>query len=268
MFMPLDIIVCIKQVPHPDYFSMISLDPTLHTITREGIPSVINPLDKNALEEALRIRDRYSGRITAVTMGPSLAKDALEEALAMGIDKAILLSDIAFAGADTLATAYCLAYCIKKIGRFDLILCGNSTIDSGTGQVGPQLAELLNVSHINSVRQIILEQENSLIVVQVLENGYMKLRIKLPALLSVTKGINVPRLPTVQGILEARNKEILIWNATDVQADSNTIGTAGSRTHVTGILQNETKRRSEIFSGKPEDAVKKALARLYELNAI
>jgi electron transfer flavoprotein beta subunit len=266
--MPLKIIVCIKQVPHPEHFSKISLDPVRQTITREGIPAIINSLDKNAIEEGLRLREKFSGKVTVISMGPPQAKDALEEALAMGVDNAILLCDRAFAGADTLATAYSLAYCIKKSGQFDLVLCGNSTVDSGTGQVGPQLAELLNIAHASFVKQVVFEQKRSLIVTRALERGYMKLRVKLPALLSVVKEINQPRLPTIWGILEAKNKEITVWGAADVGAIAENIGLSGSPTQVIGVCKSEIRRENEIFEGPPEEIVKKALARLSKLQAI
>ena len=266
--MPLNIVVCIKQVPHPEHFAKISLDPTRQTITREGIPAIINPLDRNALEEGLRIREEFSGKVTVISMGPPQARDAIEEALATGADDAILLCDKAFAGADTLATAYCLAYCLQKMGQFDLILCGNETIDSATGQVGPQLAELLNISHANYVNQIVFEQGKSLIVRRALEHGYMKLRVELPTLLSVVKESNQPRLPTVWGIMEAKEKEIKVWGAADIEAAPDNIGLAGSPTHVTGIFKREMKRKNEILEGSPAEIGKKAVARLQELLAI
>jgi electron transfer flavoprotein beta subunit len=266
--MSLNIIVCIKQVPHPEHFSRVTLDPSRHTITREGIPAIINPLDRHALEEALRIREKLSGKVTVISMGPLQARRAIEEALAVGVDNGVLLCDESFAGADTLATAYSLACGIQKIGHFALILCGNGTIDSGTGQVGPQLAELLDVPHVTSVTQIAFERGNNLIVKQAIEQGYMKVRVKLPALLAVAKEINQPRLPTVWGIMEARSKEIQIWGASDIGAVPDTIGLAGSPTRVIGIFKREATRRREILEGSPPEIARKAVQRLQELIAI
>jgi len=265
--MPLDVIVCIKQVPHPEHFSRITLDAARQTITRQGIPAVINPLDRHALEEALRIREGFSGKVTAVSMGPPEAGRALEEALAMGADNAVLLCDKAFAGADTLATAYSLACGIKRLGRFALILCGNETIDSATGQVAPQLAEFLDIPHVTSVAQIAFEQEGSLIVRQALEGGYMKVRVTWPAVLAVTKEINQPRLPTVWAIMEASSKEMQIWGASDIGAAADRIGLAGSPTQVTGVFEHDTRRRREIIEGSPSQIAKKAVDRLQELIA-
>lgn len=265
--MSLNILVCIKQVPHPEHFSRITLDPVSQTITREGIPTTINPLDRHAIEEALRIREQFSGKVTVVSMGPPQARDALEEALAIGADNAILLCDKSFAGADTLATAYALSCGIKKLGPFALIICGSETIDSATGQVGPQLAEFLDIPHATSVTQTTFEQEDTLIAKQALEYGYMRIRIKLPALLTVAKDINKPRLPTVISIMEAKNKDIQIWNAADVGASLDMIGLVGSPTQVTGIYKRDTTRRREILQGTPSQVAKKATEKLQELLA-
>ena len=140
----MDIIVCLKQVPHPDHFAEIVFDPVTKRLHREGIPLVINPVDRNAIAAGLQVKERFSGKLTVLTMCPPEAREALEEALAMGADEAVLLCDKAFAGADTFATAYTLAAAIRKFCPFNLILCGNETIDSGTSQVGPQLAEFLD----------------------------------------------------------------------------------------------------------------------------
>ena len=265
--MSLSIIVCIKQVPHPEHFSQITLDPARQTITREGIPAIINPLDRHALEEGLKIREEFSGKVTAMSMGPPEAGRALEEALAMGADDAVLLCDQSFAGADTLATAYSLACGIKRLGRFALILCGNETIDSATGQVAPQLAEFLDIPHVTSVTEVAFEQTDSLIVRQALEGGYMKVRVKLPVVLAVAKEINQPRLPTVWAIMEASSKEMQIWGSSDIGASQDMIGLAGSPTQVTGIFERDTTRRREILEGSPSQMAKKAVDRLHELLA-
>lgn len=266
--MPLEIVVCIKQVPHPDYFPKIQFDHKRGTIIREGIPAIINPLDRHALEEALRIKERFSGRVIAFSMGPYQAKEALEEALAMGADEAILLCDKAFAGADTLATAYTLSCAIKKLGRFDLILCGNESIDSGTSQVGPQLAEFLDIPSIIQVKRIDFVSERSLIVIKSLEYGYLKIMVALPALLAVIAEINKPRLPTVTGIMEALKKEIKVWGSKDIGAEEEKVGILGSPTRVIGIEEFKVERRREIFQGTPQEVVRRAVKRLWELGAL
>jgi len=263
--MALEIIVCIKQVPDPEHFSKISLEPVTKTITREGIPAVINPVDRNALEEGLRIRERYSGRVSVISMGPHQARRALEEALAMGADEAILLCDRAFAEADTLATAYSLACEIRNMGHFDLVLCGNETVDSGTCQVGPQLAQLLGIPCVSNVREITFGEEIRLVVKQALEGGYMRVKLRLPALITVTKEINKPRLVTAFGIIEAAGKEIKERCCKDVDADPDCIGRAGSPTEVLEAIELSRRRKGEIMTGIPEEAVKKAIEKIREL---
>ena len=266
--MPCGIIVCIKQVPHPDYLGKISLDPTRGTITREGMPAIINPGDRNALEEALRIRERFSGRVVVLTMGPPQARKALEEALAMDADAAVHLCDRAFAGSDTLATAQALACGIRKLGHFDLILCGDATIDSGTGQVAVQLAELLELPCITNAKEITFQSEQSLLVKRIWEQGYIKVRIKLPAVIAVTDKINQPRLPTILGIMAVTQKEIKNWNATDTSADVSQVGLSGSPTQVFETSEFHAGRQGEILQGSPEEVVTWAIDRLVKLEIL
>lgn len=266
--MALDIIVCIKQVPHPDHFSKISLDPVTKTITREGIPVITNPWDKNALEEGLRIRERFSGKVIVLSMGPPQTRKSLEEALAMGADEAFLLCDRVFAAADTLATAYTLARGIQKIGHFDLVLCGNETADSGTGQVGPQLAQFLGITCVTSVKEITFPEERKLIVKRALERGYMKVKVELPALLAVSKEINKPRLITAFGIMQAAERETQAWGCEDIGAEPASIGGEGSPTRVLETFEHRLKRKGEIMTGSPEEMVKKAIQRVRELGGL
>ncbi len=266
--MPYEIVVCVKQVPHPDYLTKISFDPAKGTIERERVPAVINPGDRNALEEALRIRDRFSGRVVVLTMGPPQARKALEEALAMDADAAIHLCDQAFAGADTLATAQALAYGIRKLEHFDLVLCGNSTIDSGTGQVAVQLAEFLDLPCITDAEEITFENERSLLVKRVWERGYIKAKVRLPAVIAVTEKANQPRLPTVSGIMAITRKEIKSWNVADTNADVRLVGLSGSPTRVYQISEFHAKRQGEILQGSPEEVVSLAIDRLVKLEML
>lgn len=266
--MGLEILVCIKQVPHPDHFSEIRLDVDSGRIVREGIPAVINPLDRNALEEGLSVKERFSGRVTVISMGPPQAQKAVEEALAMGADRGILLCDVAFAGADTLATANTLFYAIQKLGKFDLIYCGNETVDSGTAQVGPQLAELLDIPQVSGVQKVTFGDEKVIEVRRALKQGYMKVRLKLPALLCVTKDINRPRLPTVQSIMEMAQKELIVWKAEDIGAPPESVGLKGSATCAAGVYEYKVGRRREIMQGSTEEKVQRAVARLKEMGAI
>jgi len=266
--MGLEILVCIKQVPHPDHFSEIQVDAGKGRVIGEGIPVIMNPLDRHALEEALRNKERFSGRITVIRMGRPRVQKAVEEALAMGADRAVLLYDTAFARPDTLATAFTLFYAIQRLGKFDLIYCGNETVDSGTAQVGPMLAELLDIPQVSSVQEVSFIDEKSLEVRRALEHGYIKVRLKLPALLSVTRDINTPRLPTVQGIMEVAQKELIIWNAKDIQAPPESVGLKGSSIYAASVHEYKTGRCREIMQGSTEEKVRRAVARLKELGAI
>lgn len=264
----MDIIVCVKQVPNPEHFSKITMDPVRGTINRKGIPVVTNPLDKHAVEEALRIREKFPGKVTAISMCPPEARETLEEALAMGADEAVLLCDRAFAGADTWATAYTLAEAIKKLGSFGLVLCGNESVDGATGQVGPQLAEFLGIPHVTYVKKVEFVDGETLIATRAIERGHMKVKVKLPALLAVIREINQYRLPTVMDIMEATRKEIKNWSCQDIGASKVCIGLDGSPTRVTGGFELDLKRKRDILKGSPESMAKEAVKRLRELGVI
>ncbi len=266
--MPCDVVVCVKQVPHPDYLSKIAVDATRGTVNREGIPAVIDPGDRHALEEALRVRERFGGRVIVLTMGPPQARRALEEALAMDADAAIHLCDRAFAGADTLATAQALACGIRKLEHFDLVLCGNATTDSGTGQVAVQLAEFLDLPGITDVEEITFEDEHSLLVRRTWERGYVKARAKLPAVIGVTTRINQPRLANILGIMAASQKEIREWCTDDVGADATCVGLSGSPTQVFQMSEFHATRQGEILKGSPEEVLTKVVDRLAKLEIL
>ncbi len=248
----MDIIVCIRR------------------ITQEPQPgqSILNPLDRNALEEALRLKEKLSGKVTALTMDAPPGRRALEEAIAMGADETMFLCDNAFAKADSLATAYALSYGIRSLGHFDLILCGNESLAGATGQVGPQLAEILGIPHVTSVRKIDILKGNRSLVERALEHGYMRVEVELPAVLSVVKEINSPRLPTVWGIMAAAEKEIKICTANEIGAEPQNIGVKGSPSCALREFKKSFDRRKEILSGPPEEVVRKAVDRLVELGAI
>ncbi|MHC1635169.1 MAG: electron transfer flavoprotein subunit beta/FixA family protein [Candidatus Methanospirareceae archaeon] len=267
------IIVCIKQVPNPKYLSEAIIDEETGRLKREKVPTIINPIDENAIEEALRIKENIDGKakISVISMGPPQAKSALKKALAMGADEAFLLCDVAFSGADTLATAYTLAKGIEKIGKFDMILCGNETIDSGTGQVPPQIAEFLNVPHVTYVREIeeIKRGGDGIGKVRVkreIEGGYIRIEVELPAVLAVSKTINTPRYPSAIGIMEAVKKEIKIWNASDIGVEQDKIGYKGSPTRMKEFFKLERRRKRKILKG--EGAVKEAISMLKELGVL
>jgi electron transfer flavoprotein beta subunit len=255
-------VVCIKPVPDSRYWDRLSLDPKTKLLRRDGIPSIINPLDKNALEEALRIREASGGKITVISMGPPNTAEVLASAYALGADDAVLLTDRAFAGADTLATAYALVSGIKKSGKFDLILLGNESLDGSTAQVGPQVAELLDIPSVTSVEKIDFTNDNTLQVRAKIEFGYMAIETKLPAVLAVTKEINEVRIPSVFGALWATEKEVKTWSADDLGANQEKIGLTGSPTYVPEVSNIEVQRRGEILQGDPAEIARQLVEKL------
>ncbi|MDD4858666.1 MAG: electron transfer flavoprotein subunit beta/FixA family protein [Dehalococcoidales bacterium] len=260
--MPGDIVVCIKQVPHPDYLAKLSLDTGRGTVNREGVPAVINPADRNAIEAALRLKEVLGGSVFALTMGPPAARQALEDALAMGADRAIHLCDRAFAGADTLATAQALAWAIRKLDAISLILCGGATIDSGTGQVAVQLAELLNLPCVTDVVEITAESAQSLVMKREWEQGFLRVRANLPAVVAVDGKVNQPRLPNVLDIMAARQKEIREWCAADTGVAPACVGLAGSPTQFWQVSEFHARRHGEILQNPPDEAVAAAVDKL------
>lgn len=262
----MNIIVCIKQVPDTNE---VKIDEKTGTLIREGVPSIINPDDKNALEEAVRLKDENEGtKVTVITMGPPQAKVALKEALAMGADEAILLSDRAFAGADTWATSTTLAGAIKKIGNFDIIFCGRQAIDGDTAQVGPQIAEHLEIPQITYVEKLEIEGD-TVKAHRAVEDGYYVVKTKKPVLLTAIKELNEPRYPSIKGIYKSfREKEIKVWSVEDIIVDRSQIGLDGSPTQVKRSFTPATKSAGEILKGNNEEAVRSLIVRLKERQII
>jgi len=259
------IIVTIKQVPDTHE---VRLDKRTGTLIREGVPSIINPEDKNALEEALKLKESMGAKITVISMGPPQAEEALREALAMGVDEAILLSDRAFAGADTWATATTLGIAIRKIGEYDLILAGRQAIDGDTAQVGPQLAEYLNIPQVTYVREFRIE-DDTVIAKRSLEDGYEEIKAPLPALLTITKEANKPRYPTAGGIISAyREREVITWGAEDIGADPEKVGLKGSPTQVKRSFTPPPKEPGEVLQVPPAEGAKEIVRRLKSKNLI
>jgi len=229
-------IVCIKQVPDT---TEVKINPETNTLVREGVASIINPFDTYAIEEALRLKEKFGGKVTVLSMGPAQAKEALKEAVAMGADEAVLLSDRAFAGSDTWATAYTLACAIRRLGEFDVILCGKQAIDGDTGQVGPGIARQLRIPQLTYVCRIqeIDPTARHIRVERLLEEGREVVACSLPVLLTVVKDINQPRYPTFMGIRRATRMEIPVWGAEALpDARPDYLGLKGSPTQVVRIF--------------------------------
>ena len=252
------IVVCIKQVPDT---AEVKLDPKTGTLIRDGVPSIINHDDKAGLETALQIREQVGGTVTVVCMGPPQADVALREALAMGADEAILLSDRAFGGSDTWATSYIIAEAIKIVGDYDIIFCGRQAIDGDTAQVGPQIAEKLGIPQITYVQDFKIEG-NKVICQRQLEDGYQIIETEMPCLLTAIKDLNEPRYPSVGGIFDAYEKEIKVWGLNEVPIDTTKAGLKGSPTNVFRTFTPEPKGAGMMLEGADKETVKDLIARL------
>jgi electron transfer flavoprotein beta subunit len=261
----MEILVCLKQVPET---GNIKIDPQTNTLIREGVPSIINPLDMYALEEGIRIKEKFSGQVTVITMGPPQAETALKEAISIGADKTILLSDRRFSGADTWATSYTLACAIKKIGSYDLILCGKQAIDGDTAQVGPELAEALDIPVITYVKKIEEIEKGHIRVQRMMEDGYDVIESTLPIVLTVVKEINIPRLPSLKGKMRARKEEVTIWTADDLDGDPSRFGLEGSATWVVKVFSPEPRPLGKVLTGETPKMVGELVKDLKEVKII
>ncbi len=257
----MNIVVCLKQVPGT---TKVKIDPQTNTLIRQGIENILNPFDTYALEEGVRLKERCGGKVTAVSMGPPQAEEMLREAIGSGADEAILLSDSAFAGADTWATAYTLSKAIGKLEQCDLIICGRQTIDGDTGQVGPELAEILGLPFVAYVSKIEEIGDQCIRVRRMIEEGYEVIEISLPAVITVVKEINVPRLPSLRGLARAKSATIPVWTVEELGVDKNMVGLSGSATRVVKIFFPQRVSRSEILQGDLASQVDTLVAKLRE----
>jgi electron transfer flavoprotein beta subunit len=260
--MTMNFIVCIKQVPNT---TEIKIDPVTNTLVREGVESILNPFDTYAVEEAVRLKEKFGGTITAISMGPPQVEETLREAVSLGVDNIILLSDRRFAGADTWATSLTLATAIKKLGDFDLILTGQQAIDGDTAQVGPGIAAHLGIPQTCFVRKIEEICEKKIVLQRLMEDGFDRVQLRLPAVISVVKEINTPRLPSLRGKRNAREVQLQVWTSADLGLDENDIGLNGSPTQVVKIFTPKHDKQTEKFTGHAEQAVDLIARRLDEI---
>jgi electron transfer flavoprotein beta subunit len=245
----------------------IRIDPKTNTLIREGVPSIINPFDLHAIEAGLEIRERVGGKVTVLTMGPPQAETSLREAISMGVDDAVLLSDRAFAGADTWATSYTLAKAIKKLGA-DIIICGKQAIDGDTAQVGPETAEFLNIPHIAYVKKIEEIRHDYIRVHRLMDEGYDIVESSIPVLLTVVKELNNPRMPSLKGKMAARKAVIKKMGIAEIEAEEHSVGLKGSPTKVKGIFAPETKANRVMIEGTPESQVDALVQELRRLKCL
>lgn len=262
----MDILVCVKQVPDT---AEIKIDPVTNTLVRAGVPSIVNPFDKNALEAAVQLKEAHGGTVTVITMGPEQAKDALKECVSVGADKAVLITDRAFGGSDTYATSYILSQAIKKLGNFDLIICGKQAIDGDTAQVGPAIAEHLGMPLLTYAAKIEVK-DNKVCINRETDEGYDIVEANLPAVCTVVKSINEPRFPTIKSKMSANKAKIEVLTAAELSdIDSSKIGLKGSPTRVKKTFvpaKREAGTRIKEATGK--DAALKLVGMLVEAKLV
>ncbi|HEY72087.1 MAG TPA: electron transfer flavoprotein subunit beta/FixA family protein [Thermoflexia bacterium] len=260
----LKIVVCVKAVPDPKEAGSIRIDTSTKTLTRSDIPLVLNPLDKYALEAALRLKEQRETHITVLSMGPPAAARIVKECLSLGADRGVLLSDRAFAGADAYATAYTLAQGIEKIGACDVVFCGMASSDGSTEWVGPELATFLKAPVVTMVQELVECGEEWWKVRASLENGHRLVRVKLPAVFTVTRELNTPRTLSFSGIIKARKKEISQWGIGELGASEESVGLKGSPTVVSDMTTQESKREVEIITGAREEKAELLIQKLVD----
>lgn len=259
----MNIVVCLKQVPDT---TEVKIDPVKGTLIREGVPSIINPDDKNALEEALVLKETVGAHVTIVSMGPPQAKNALAEALAMGADEAILISSRAFGGADTLATSHTIAAAIKKLD-YDIVFAGRQAIDGDTAQVGPEIAEHLGIPQVTYVEKVEVNGD-TLKVRKAWEDGYEDVEVKTPVLLTAIKELNEPRYMDVRNIFGVFDKEIKVWDENAIDIDLSLLGLKGSPTKVKKSVTKEAKGQGEVVDKPVKEAAAYVVSKLKEKHYI
>ncbi|RKY37063.1 MAG: electron transfer flavoprotein subunit beta [Candidatus Omnitrophota bacterium] len=257
------IIVCIKQVPET---TNVKIDSEKGTLIREGVDSIINPFDMYAIEEGLRIKERLGeGEVIVISMGPPQADQALREAISMGADSAVLITDRKLAGSDTWATSYTLSKAIQKIGNYSLVLCGKQAIDGDTAQVGPGISSWLDIPQVTYVKKIRQISKDKAVVERMTEEGFDVIETPLPALFTVVKEINEPRLPSLKGKLRARKVEIPVWGVNELGLEEEKIGLDGSPTRVVKIFTPPPREKGMILEGEPQKVVDSLVEKLKDV---
>jgi electron transfer flavoprotein beta subunit len=264
----LNIVVCVKAVPDPKEACNIKIDPHSKTLMRCDVPLVVNPLDKNAMEAALQLKEQFDVHISVLSMGPPEAGNIVKECLALGADQGFLLCDPAFGGADAYATAFTLAKGIEKIGAYDVIICGMASSDGSTEWVGPEIAAILNIPVVTMVKEIVESDRDWWKVKASLENGYRLMQVKLPAVFTVTRDLNTPGTLSFSGIIKARKKEITRWAISDLGVPAEAVGLKGSPTIVSELISTESKREAEIIAGTREEKAEFLVQKLADVGVL
>jgi electron transfer flavoprotein beta subunit len=262
----MNIIVCIKQVPET---TEVRINPETNTLIRDGVKSIINPFDMYAIEAGVRLKEKMTGKVIVITMGPPQAEAALREAISMGADDAVLVSDRAFAGSDTWATSYTLSCAIKKAARefsgYDVIICGKQASDGDTAQVGPGIATFLDIPQVTYVKKIEEVKDNTIKVERMTEEGYDVVSSPTPVLLTVVKEINEPRIPSLKGMMRAKAAKITVWTAKDIEADPKDLGLSGSPTNVVKIFTPPHRTGGQMITGDTSEVTTKLVGLLKDV---
>jgi electron transfer flavoprotein beta subunit len=264
----LNIVVCAKAVPDPKEACNLKIDPVTKTLMRCEVPLVLNPLDKNAMEAALQLKEQMDAHITVISMGPPEAGNIVKECLALGADRGYLLSDPAFGGADAFATAFTLAKGIEKMDSFDVIFCGMASSDGSTEWVGPEIATFLSIPVVTMVKEIVEYGGEWWKVKASLENGYRLMRVKLPVVFTVARELNTPRTLSFSGIIKSRKKEITRWGINELDVTEASVGLKGSPTIVSDLSPTESKREVELISGTREEKAEILVQKLADAGVI
>lgn len=257
----MEIAVCIKQVPDT---TDVKIDPETGTLVRDGVPSIVNPFDEYAVEAALRMKETLGGKVIVITMGPPQAVEALRKCIAMGADEGVLVSDRAFAGSDTWSTSYTLAKALEKIGPFDLILCGKQAIDGDTAQVGPGIAEHLNISQVTYVQKVVECTEKMVVVERGVESGYEVIETGYPTVLTIDKAANEPRIPSMMGTMRALKKDFVTLTSSELTLQEGLYGMDGSPTRVKKTFTPEPRQGGRMLSGDMDESLRQLVNILRE----
>jgi electron transfer flavoprotein alpha/beta subunit len=264
----LNVVVCVKAVPDPKEADQIRIDPVTKALTRADVSLVLNPLDKNAMEAALQVKEKHGAQVTVVSMGPPEAAKIVKECLALGADQGLLLSDRAFGGADAYATASTLAKGVEELGMPDVIFCGMASSDGSTEWVGPMLATFLEMPVVTMVKEIVKSDGRQWQVKAGVENGYRLVWVNLPAVLTVTRELNEPRALSFSGIVKARKKEIREWGIGKLGVGEESVGLMGSPTIVSKMTILERKRQADIITGTREEKVERLIQELVDAGVL
>jgi len=256
----MNIVVCVKPVPDPEKYNLLKIDPKTKRLVREGIPTIVNPSDENAMEAALKLKEAHGGKVIVVSMCPLFSQDRIQKCLAMGADEAYIISDMAFAGADTFSTSYTIAKAIEKIGiEADLIITGNESADGATSQVSPQLGEWMELPHVANVTELSVDGDK-VVAKKKTTDGFITYKVAMPAVIGVSRGCNKPRIASAMGIIKSKSKPLTVFTRADLDVEDKFIGLVGSPTQPGALIEPNMKRNAVAITGSTEEIAEQIIA--------